>query len=193
MAGAPGYRDVREVIFWSATRNRVIGWSATNPTIWINDYGDLSHKTHTHISFYRDSESRGKVYLFEPYFFKPVPVPGDDMPSFKTYATPKLTAIPRGGWIYVKPDLSTDPLNVQLDPGRDLPVAGVLADGTLIVGYRDTTPTEPIVATYYVRGPVKDYPVPATPAPLPPDATACKPLIDAAVAADRKLAKIVWP
>lgn len=155
---APGYRDVREVIFWSTVRDRVIGWSDLAPGQFINDYGDPSHKTHTHISFYRDSEFRAKTQLFTPYFASPPVEPGDPMPAFKAFANPKLLTIPRGGWIYVKPDLSADPLNVQLDPGRDLPVAGVLADGTLIVGYRDTTPTEAQVPTYYARGAVKDYP-----------------------------------
>jgi hypothetical protein len=104
------------------------------------------------------------------------------MPIFKAYATPKLVSIPTGGWIYVKPDLSPDPLNVQISPGRDLPVSGVMADGTLIVGYRDTTPTEPIVPTYYVKGTVKDYPVPPPPVP---DCTA-------QITADRAKAKIVY-
>lgn len=63
----PGYGDVREVIFWSPIRNRVIGWSDLNPTLFLNDYGDLSHKTHTHISFYRDSETRAKVPMFSGY------------------------------------------------------------------------------------------------------------------------------
>ena len=158
---APAYRDVREVIFWSVVRNRVVGWSSLAPDRWINDYGDLSHKTHTHISFYRDSEFRSKVPMFSPYFTDSSGA--GDMPAFKTYATPKLVAVPKGGWIYVKPDLSPDPLNIQLDPGRDLPVSGVMADGTLIVGYRDTTPTETVVPTYYVRGTPKEYPAaPAT-------------------------------
>jgi hypothetical protein len=150
----PGYRDVREVIFWSPIRERVIGWSDLAPTQWINDYGDLSHKTHTHISFYRDSEFRDKRPLFTPYF------PEVDLPTFKAYATPKLVTVPANGWIYVRSDLSADPLNVQLSTARDLPVSGVLSDGTLIVGYRDTTPTETVVPTYYFQGTAKDYPAP---------------------------------
>lgn len=64
----PAYRDVREVIFWSPTRGRVVGWSDLAPKGLINDYGDGSHRTHTHISFYRDSEARPKSGLFAPYF-----------------------------------------------------------------------------------------------------------------------------
>jgi hypothetical protein len=171
---------VREVIFWSTVRNRVIGWSDTAPGIWINDYGDLSHKTHTHISFYRDSETRPKTQLFQPYF-API-IPEEPMPIFKTYATPKLVTIPTGEWIYTNADLRVDPGNIMISPGRDLPVAGALSDGTLIVGYRDTTPTELIVPTYYCKGAVKDYPVPVPP---PPD---CAP----AIALDRSKAYVAY-
>lgn len=98
MEANPAYNDVREVIFWSPTRGRVIGWSDLAPTQWINDYGDISHKTHTHISFYRDSEKRSKVALFAPYFLvasppivtpppDPTPPPAGDtpMPDITTY------------------------------------------------------------------------------------------------------------
>lgn len=166
----PAYRDVREVIFWSTVRNRVIGWSDLARGQWINDYGDLSHKTHTHISFYRDSEFRPKIQLIAPYFATPgVP----DMPTFKTFATPKLVAIPKGGWIYDNEALATSNNNIQIDPARDLPVVGVTAAGVLIVGYRDATPTEPIVPTYYVKGAPKEYP-----AAGPASAVACKPFTD---------------
>lgn len=68
IARRPGFSDVREVIFWSRSRNRVVGWSAINPSnTLINDYGDMGHKTHTHISFYRDSEKRDKTPLFSAY------------------------------------------------------------------------------------------------------------------------------
>jgi hypothetical protein len=158
----PAYRDIREVIFWSVVRQRVIGWSALAPGEWINDYGDISHKTHTHISFFRDSEFRDKRPMFRPYFETAQPAPGgSDMPVFKAFATPKVVTVPTGGWLYVKPDLSADPSNIQIDPGRDLPVAGKLSDGTLIVGYRDTTPTELEVPTFYAKGTPKDYPAPA--------------------------------
>lgn len=82
--GDPGYEDVREVIFWSTARNRVIGWSATAPGQWINDYGDASHKTHTHISFMRDSEGRDKRPLFAPYFQEEAMV---------IYSSPGLTSV----------------------------------------------------------------------------------------------------
>ena len=74
-------RDIREVIYctsdgqyikrWSGPDNKVYtsmhktssGWQVVTP-----GNGDSSHATHTHISFYRDSEFREKVSLFQPYF-----------------------------------------------------------------------------------------------------------------------------
>lgn len=91
MDAKPGYGDVREVIFWSTSRGRVIGWSALAPDRWINDYGDASHKTHTHISFFRDSEARDKRPLFAPYFAPPVPE--DDMPVITTYVPGNVAVI----------------------------------------------------------------------------------------------------
>lgn len=182
-ADVPGYRaQVREVIFWSTVRGLVLGWSSLAPDKWIENYGDGSHEWHCHISWFRDTESREKVALFSryPLFAPPPPLPGDDMPVFKTYATPKLVTLAKGDWIYVKPDLSANTGNIQIDPGRDLPVSGVLSDGTLIVGYRDATPTEPIVPTYYAKGTAKDYPPPP-----PPD---CAP----AIAADRAKAYVAY-
>jgi hypothetical protein len=79
MAKKPGYHDVREVIFWLPSRNRVVGWSALAPGSLINDYGDLSHKTHTHISYFRDSEYRGKQDLFKAYPAFAPPPPEEDV------------------------------------------------------------------------------------------------------------------
>lgn len=103
-AGDPAYRDVREVIFWSTARQRVIGWSALAPGQWINDYGDLSHKTHTHISYYRDSQSRDKRPGFAAYFESP-PTETDDM---------ELSAYLPGHEITLKPTS-----NVRTAPSLD--------------------------------------------------------------------------
>jgi len=98
-ANAPGTRDVREVIF-ALDGTHVVGWSreAGVNSAFISNYGDSSHLTHTHISFYRDSEFRAKVGLFQPYF-KTAPVPATEapMPALTTYipgsvATIKATA-----------------------------------------------------------------------------------------------------
>lgn len=65
----PGTADFREVIY-SPDGKTVLRWdrerghaSAPRP-----GEADDSHLTHTHISFYRDSEDRDKRPVFEPYF-----------------------------------------------------------------------------------------------------------------------------
>ena len=74
MARKPAYRDVREVIFTIDGRT-VVGWSDLAPLKLITGYGDSSHLYHTHISFYRDSETRDKVAMFAPYFTGTAPGP----------------------------------------------------------------------------------------------------------------------
>jgi len=65
----PGTADFREIIY-SPDGKTVLRWdrerghaSAPRP-----GEADASHLTHTHISFYRDSEARDKRPVFEPYF-----------------------------------------------------------------------------------------------------------------------------
>ena len=127
MDGRPGYRDVREVIFWSKVRNRVIGWSALDPDRWINDYGDLSHKTHTHISFFRDSEHRDKVPLFAPYFSPPVE--DDDMPVVTTYIPGQVATIGD----------PTGPANIRSAPSLAAPLIRAIpkgaTEGWTVVGW----------------------------------------------------------
>jgi len=64
--GFAGTNDVVEVIY-SPDGKRVLGFK-DGIDFLIPDYGDASHLTHTHISFYRDSENRNKTALFAPYF-----------------------------------------------------------------------------------------------------------------------------
>jgi hypothetical protein len=67
-AGAPDTADIREVI-GSLDGKEVLGWSdLADHSKLIPGYGDKTHRTHTHISFYRDSETRDKVALFRRYF-----------------------------------------------------------------------------------------------------------------------------
>lgn len=68
-ANAPGTRDIREVIY-SPDGQTVLRWDRERG---INSdprpgEADSSHRTHTHVSFYRDSESRSKVEIFVPFF-----------------------------------------------------------------------------------------------------------------------------
>ena len=54
---------------------------------------DMSHKTHTHVSWYRDSEKRDKVAVFRPYFQEEdEPVVNRSSPP----STPKVAAVPAG-------------------------------------------------------------------------------------------------
>ena len=69
LAGHPTTNDVREVIY-SPDGQRVWGFKDGVPSL-IPDYSDDSHLSHTHISFYRDSEARDKRPAFAPYFAPP--------------------------------------------------------------------------------------------------------------------------
>lgn len=62
-AGTPDTQDIREVIY--RTRDdKVRRWDR----LGRRTSGDLSHLWHTHISYFRDSESRDKTALFRRYF-----------------------------------------------------------------------------------------------------------------------------
>lgn len=69
---AVGSEDVREVIY-SPDGAHVWRWSGVDLQLhegWPNytGQGDSSHLTHTHVSYFRDSESRDKLALIAPYF-----------------------------------------------------------------------------------------------------------------------------
>jgi hypothetical protein len=68
MSGTADTRDIRDIIFFDPIRSVVVGWSALDPDRLIVGYGDASHKTHTHISYWRDSEGRDKRDAFRAYF-----------------------------------------------------------------------------------------------------------------------------
>jgi hypothetical protein len=77
-SNAEGTRDVREVIY-SPDGVKVLRYDREEGIHSDADEGeaDASHRTHTHVSFYRDSQGRDKVGLFRPYF-----EPEEDMQSF---------------------------------------------------------------------------------------------------------------
>lgn len=65
---APGWRDVREIIY-SPDGVTVQRWSGIDGQLHTGaGNGDSSHRWHTHISYFRDSENRDKVALFAPYW-----------------------------------------------------------------------------------------------------------------------------
>lgn len=67
-AGAPDAADIREIIF-SPNGVNVYRWDRERgqTSLPVPD-SDLSHRSHTHVSYYRDSEFRDKVGLYQRYF-----------------------------------------------------------------------------------------------------------------------------
>jgi len=68
-SNAPGTQDIREVIY-SPDGHAVLRWDRERGLASEPRPGEASdsHLTHTHVSFYRDSEKRAKVGAFAPYF-----------------------------------------------------------------------------------------------------------------------------
>lgn len=107
-AGAPDTLDIREVIYspdgvavlrWD--RERGVG-SAPVPD------SDTSHRTHTHFSWYRDSEFRDKTAVFRRFF------EGDDM-------TPEQNRLLRNAETYAwKKSAGEDPITGILDNSGNL-------------------------------------------------------------------------
>jgi hypothetical protein len=62
-AGAEDTKDIREVIY-SPDGQTVRRWDR----LGIRSSGDSSHRFHTHISFFRDSEDRDKTAVFRRFF-----------------------------------------------------------------------------------------------------------------------------
>ena len=99
-ADRTGYRDVREVIY-SPDGLRVQRWSGEDGLIHTGPgNGDDSHLTHTHISFYRDSEGRAKVGLFAPYFEEA------PMPALTTYIPGQVAVVKPTANVRVAPALA---------------------------------------------------------------------------------------
>jgi hypothetical protein len=62
-AGAPDTADIREIIYSPDGRN-VARWDRQG----VRSSGDDSHLSHTHVSYFRDSEGRDKTALFRRHF-----------------------------------------------------------------------------------------------------------------------------
>lgn len=65
-AGTPDTRNIREVIGRRSTSGGVILYDALG--IRDEDEGSADHATHTHLSYYRDSEGEDKTAVFRRYF-----------------------------------------------------------------------------------------------------------------------------
>lgn len=91
---AAGTQDIREIIY-SPDGYRVQRYSGIDGAIHTGPgNGDASHRTHTHISYFRDSEARDKVAVFAAYW-------EDDMKQpVITNLTPVLMDIAKGATFY---------------------------------------------------------------------------------------------
>lgn len=163
-ANATGTFDMREIIY-SPDGVAVLRWdrergyaSAPRP-----GEADNSHLTHTHVSWYRDAELRDHTTAIRPYF--------EEAPVTRliVYAIPKVAVVPTGTWLYDNESCTASAGNVQVSPGRTMPVSGKLANGVVAVGYVDTTPTETELPTFYARTGTVTLKDASTPAP--PDTT----------------------
>jgi hypothetical protein len=97
---ALGTRDVREVIYAGRYKGglAVLRYDRERGVTSAPRPGeaDNSHLTHTHVSFYRDSESRDKIVIFKPYY-----EPEDEMELLS--AAGMLRRLPAGTDIYDEP------------------------------------------------------------------------------------------
>ena len=101
------HRDVREIIY-SPDGRTVLRWDHHVRRSFVGGsgtgQGDDSHRTHTHISWHRDSQNRAKTQLFAPYFEEAaVRVPSPP--------TPQIVALPVGRTVF-RPD-GTTPLTTM--------------------------------------------------------------------------------
>lgn len=164
---APVTGDVREVIWWSVANQRVQRWNYDNVVRWGEGQGDISHKTHTHISFFRDSEYRAKVDLFRPYF------EGDTVNAFSVFEKPMLARLKAGTWLYYNSGLQTNGENVQLT-GRTgdqllLPYVGTLSSEVRIVAYEALAPDANVSSRAMFVKATDIVELVAAPAPKPVD------------------------
>ena len=86
-AKEPGTADIREVIY-SPNGKKVQRYSGIDGLIHTGKgNGDKSHKKHTHISFFRDSEKRDKRPIFAEFFEE------EDMPGLKVASPESVSGI----------------------------------------------------------------------------------------------------
>lgn len=140
---APGTRDIREIIYTpdGSTVLRYDRQRGYNSTPRPGE-ADNSHLTHTHISWYRDSEERDKVALFARYFGSAA---GDEIvktfnvPEFPgRNATPKEDAARPGNsvWLYSNSELKPDGTEISLKPIRALQVVAMeIVPGVTALAY----------------------------------------------------------
>ena len=144
-ANASDTRDIREIIY-SPDGKKVLRWDrqrgfASKPR---EGEADDSHLTHTHVSWYRDSEKRDKTGVFRRFFDggpptapkkvpqKPKPKPkGEVVKSFTVPLAPAIATLPKGTRLFAASDLKEVAFNI--DPGRDMPFLGEPIKGVAMI------------------------------------------------------------
>jgi hypothetical protein len=87
-----------------------------------------------------------------------------------TPAKPMQVDVPKGKWLYTYSDFRTDNGNVQIDPARDMPLAGYTKGGDYAVGYEPSSNVPTNLKVMYLKkadGTLKAYPPPAAPPGAP--------------------------
>jgi hypothetical protein len=150
---APDTRDIREIIY-SPDGTKVLRWDRQRGANSRPRTGeaDNSHRTHTHISWYRDSQKRDKTALFARFFAiapgtgapatKKGPPAGQvvatDRGPLKSFRVPKrssLCTVPKGVRLFEASDLKK--VAFVIDPGRDMPFLGEPFKGVALVHRTD--------------------------------------------------------
>jgi hypothetical protein len=80
-----------------------------------------------------------------------------------TPLVPTQVAVETSAWLYIHSDFRSDPKNVQVNPGRDMPLAGYTKAGDYAVGYKPNSTPPPTLTVMYLKkadGALKPYPKP---------------------------------
>jgi hypothetical protein len=60
------------------------------------------------------------------------PPEGDIMQTFFVPTSPQLASVKKGAWLYQNSGLDSNPNNIQIDPGRDMPYVGKTGDAYIV-------------------------------------------------------------
>lgn len=113
---AAGTGQIREIIY-SPDGSNVQRYSGIDGRIHTGPgNGDLSHRTHTHISFFRDTERRDKRPIFAPYFAPQVP----DTDTEDDVNPDVITVLPFGGRYTIPANTKVTAYPVAADGSIDL-------------------------------------------------------------------------
>ncbi len=161
-ANAPDTRDIREIIY-SPDGKKVLRWDrqrgfASKPK---EGEADDSHLSHTHVSWYRDSQKRDKTGVFRRFFDGGAPTALTKEPktstkkpkeevvkSFTVPLAPAIATLPKGTRLFAASDLKEVAFNI--DPGRDMPFLGEPIKGVAMI-HRTNETGEPTGKVFFAR------------------------------------------